>query len=178
MKLTMRRSFLYLFLLMMCLTLLRVAREFLLMVIFSTVPCKDVDNVSVSSDSLGEQLFELVDVLNTGHAQKITDPKLLGEQVNFALKTLKEQNTETDTSDTSDADDTERLGEKIFSLVDELDPLHANDITGMMLEMDPAALHQLLGDHAMLQAAVQKARAALDTRSQTPEEHSNILHTE
>lgn len=34
-KLTMRRSFLYRFLLMMCLTLLRVAREFLLMVIFS-----------------------------------------------------------------------------------------------------------------------------------------------
>ncbi|XP_056288139.1 uncharacterized protein LOC130205053 [Pseudoliparis swirei] len=158
----------------------------------SKVPCKDVDNVS--SDSLGEQLFELVDVYNTGHAQKITgmlleqhkeavlillsDPKLLGEQVNVALKTLKEQNMETDTSDTSDADDTERLGEKIFSLVDELDPLHANDITGMMLEMDPAALHQLLSDHTMLQVAVQKAQAALDTRNQTPEEHSNILRTE
>lgn len=30
----------------------------------------------------------------------------------------------------SDADDAERLGEKIFSLVEELDPLHANYITG------------------------------------------------
>lgn len=45
-----------------------------------------------------------------------------------------------------------------------------------MLEMDPAALHQLLSDHTMLQVAVQKAQAALDTRNQTPEEHSNILH--
>ncbi|XP_075944569.1 uncharacterized protein LOC142946854 [Anarhichas minor] len=150
----------------------------------STVPCKDDDDVSVSSDSLGEQLFELVDVYNTGHSQKITgmlleqhkeailnllsDPKLLEEQVNFALKTLKEQSMEgTDISDASDADDTERLGEKIFSLVEELDPLHANDITGMLLEMDPAALQQLLSDHTMLEVAVQKAQAAMDTQNQT-----------
>lgn len=37
---------------------------------------------------------------------------------------------ETDVSDSSDADDTEKLGERLFSLVEELDPLHANDITG------------------------------------------------
>jgi len=49
------------------------------------------------------------------------------------LLPLFRQNMETDTSDTSDADDTERLGEKIFSLVDELDPLHANDITGDLI---------------------------------------------
>ncbi|XP_035804920.2 uncharacterized protein LOC111569826 isoform X1 [Amphiprion ocellaris] len=70
------------------------------------VTCKDEDDVSVSSDSLGEQLFELVDVYNTGHSQKITgmlleqhkdavlnllsDPKVLEEQVTLALKTLKE----------------------------------------------------------------------------------------
>ncbi|XP_042365719.1 uncharacterized protein LOC121960173 [Plectropomus leopardus] len=146
--------------------------------------CKDEDDVSVSSDSLGEQLFELVDVYNTGHSQKITgmlleqhkevvlnllsDPKLLEEQVNFALKTLKQQDMEeTDVSDTSDADDTERIGEKIFSLVEELDPLHANDITGMLLEMEPAALQQLLSDHGMLELAVQKAQAALDAQNRT-----------
>ncbi|XP_019133924.2 uncharacterized protein LOC104924493 isoform X1 [Larimichthys crocea] len=146
------------------------------------VPCKDEDDVSASSDSLGEQLFELVDVYNTGHSQKITgmlleqhkdavlnllsDPKLLEEQVNCALKTLKEQSVEeTDISDSSDADDTERLGEKLFSLVEELDSLHANDITGMLLEMDRAALQQLLGDRTMLEVAVRKAQAALDTRS-------------
>ncbi|KAM9338211.1 uncharacterized protein ABDE67_017771 [Symphorus nematophorus] len=146
----------------------------------SKVPCKDDDDVSVSSDSLGEQLFELVDVYNTGHSQKITgmlleqhkeavlkllsDPKLLEEQVNFALKTLEEQcMEETDISDSSDADDTDRLGEKLFSLVEELDPLHANDITGMLLEMEPAALQQLLSDHTMLEVAVQKAQVALDT---------------
>lgn len=36
----------------------------------------------------------------------------------------------TDVSDSSDAED--RLGDKIFSLVEELDPLHANDITGRL----------------------------------------------
>ncbi|XP_026209765.1 uncharacterized protein LOC113158230 [Anabas testudineus] len=146
----------------------------------SKITCKDadVDDVSVSSDSLGEQLFELVDVYNTGHSQKITgmlleqhkeavlnllsDPKLLEEQVNLAVKTLKEQHVEdTDVSDSSDADDTERLGEKLFSLVEEMDSLHANDITGMLLEMDPADLQQLLSDHTMLKVAVQKAQSAL-----------------
>lgn len=146
----------------------------------SKVTCKDEDDVSVSSDSLGEQLFELVDVYNTGHSQKITgmlleqhkdavlnllsDPKLLEEQVTIALKTLKEQNMEeTDVSDSSETDDSERLGEKLFSLVEEMDPLHANDITGMLMEMDPSALQQLLSDHTMLEVAVQKAQAALDT---------------
>ncbi|XP_078126790.1 uncharacterized protein LOC144530908 isoform X2 [Sander vitreus] len=150
----------------------------------SKVTCKDEDDVSVSSDSLGEQLFELVNVYNTGHSQKITgmlleqhkeavlnllsDPTLLEEQVNFALKTLKEQNMEEmDICDLSDADDKERLGEKIFSLVEELDPLHANDITGMLLEMDQAALQQLLSDHTVLEVAVQKAQAVLDTQNQT-----------
>ncbi|KAM9306351.1 uncharacterized protein KZ484_026828 isoform 2-T2 [Pholidichthys leucotaenia] len=143
-------------------------------------PSQEEDDVSVSSDFLGEQLFELVDVYNTGHSQKITgmlleqhkdavlkllsDPKLLGEQVTLALKTLKERKVEeTDVSDSSEADDTERLGEKLFSLVEEMEPLHANDITGMLLEMDPTALQQLLTDHKMLAVAVQKAKAALDT---------------
>ncbi|XP_062269514.1 uncharacterized protein LOC133975551 isoform X2 [Platichthys flesus] len=145
----------------------------------SRVSCKEEDNVSASSDSLGEQLFELVDVYNTGHSQKITgmlleqhkeavsnllsDPKLLEEQVHVALETLKEQNEETDFSDVSDADDTEKLGERLFSLVEELDSLHANDITGMLLEMEPAVLRQLLSDHVMLEAAVRKAQSVLDT---------------
>ncbi|XP_076014742.1 uncharacterized protein LOC143007338 isoform X2 [Genypterus blacodes] len=141
---------------------------------------KNEDEVSVSSDSVGEQLFDLVDVYNTGYSQKITgmlleqhkdavlhllsDPKLLEEQVNLALKTLKEQSVEeTDVSDSSDTDDTERLGERLFSLVEQLDVLHANDITGMLLEMDPADLQQMLGDGAMLEAAVRKAQAALKT---------------
>ncbi|KAK5611184.1 hypothetical protein CRENBAI_020443 [Crenichthys baileyi] len=140
------------------------------------------DDVPESSDSLGEQLFELVDVYNTGHSQKITgmlleqhkeavlqllsDPKLLGEHVNLALKTLKERNIEeTDFSDASEADETDRLGEKLFSLVEQMDPLHANDITGMLLEMDSASLQQLLSDHTKLEVAVQKAQAVLDTES-------------
>ena len=33
----------------------------------------------------------------------------------------------------------------------------------MLLEMDPAALKQLLSDRTMLEVAVQKAQSALDT---------------
>ncbi|XP_034047369.1 polyadenylate-binding protein 3 isoform X1 [Thalassophryne amazonica] len=144
----------------------------------SKVVSKDKDDVSVSSDSLGEQLFELVEVYNTGHSQKITgmlleqdkeailnllsDPKLLEEQMNQALKMLQGQNLETHDSD-SDTDETERLGEKIFSLVEKLDPLHAHDITGMLLEMDRAGLQQMLTDNTMLKVAVQKAQATLET---------------
>ncbi|CAF89607.1 unnamed protein product [Tetraodon nigroviridis] len=145
----------------------------------SKAPCEDEDKVSASSDSLGEQLFELVDIHNTGYSQKITgmlleqnkdavlqllsDPKLLEEQVNSALRILKKQIAEeTDVSDSSDAEDKEGLGDKIFSLVEELDPLYANDITGMLLEMDQAALRQLICDRKMLDAAVRKAQAALN----------------
>lgn len=145
----------------------------------SKAPCEDEDEISASSESLGEQLFELVDIYNTGYSQKITgmlleqhkdavlkllsDPKLMEEQVNSALRILKEQSAEeTDMSDSSDAEDRERLGDKIFSLVEELDPLHANDITGMLLEMDHVALQQLIFDRKMLNVAVRKAQAALN----------------
>lgn len=48
------------------------AKPFQLLVFLHSQVCKDEDDVSVSSDSLGEQLFELVDDYNTGHSQKIT----------------------------------------------------------------------------------------------------------
>ncbi|XP_038826270.1 uncharacterized protein LOC120025739 isoform X1 [Salvelinus namaycush] len=141
---------------------------------------KEEDEASASSDSLGEQLFELVDIYNTGHTQKITgmlleqhkeavlhllsEPSLLEEQVNLALKTLQELGVEeTDASDSSDADDTERLEERLFLLVKEMNAVHSNDITGMLLEMDPASLRQMLSDRAMLEEAVQKAQAALES---------------
>lgn len=142
----------------------------------SKIKLNSEDGQSSSSDSLGERLFELVDLYNTGHSQKITgmlleqdkdvvvnllsDQKLLEEQVNQAREALKKQ-TVAAPCDSSDVDDPEELGERLFSLVEQLDPDHANDITGMLLEMDPTALHQLLRDHRMLEAAVQKALSAL-----------------
>ncbi|KAM8871995.1 uncharacterized protein ACB058_004094 isoform 2-T2 [Synchiropus picturatus] len=132
---------------------------------------KDEDDASASSDSIGEQLFELVSVYNTGHSQKITG-MLLEQEKDVILKLLsnpkllQEQNVEeTDVSDSSDADDRETLGEKLFSLVEKLDPLRANDLTGMLLEMDSAALLQLLTDRSMLQAAVEKAQTVLDSQA-------------
>lgn len=51
------------------------------------------------------------------------------------LLPFRQRMEETDISDVSDTDDTERLGDELFSLVEELDPLHANDITGGLILM-------------------------------------------
>lgn len=40
---------------------------------------------------------------------------------------------ENDASDSSDTEDKEQLGDKLFSLVEKLDPLRANDITGEVI---------------------------------------------
>lgn len=147
------------------------------------------DNKSTSSDSLGEQLFELVDLYNTGFSQKITgmlleqhkdvvisllsDQTLLEEQVNQAREALKKQTVATP-GESSDADDTEELGERLYSRVERLNQDHAKDLTGMLLEMDRTALHQLLCDDRMLKIAVQKALSALSnsTNERLQKSHS------
>ncbi|XP_020777564.1 E3 ubiquitin-protein ligase hyd [Boleophthalmus pectinirostris] len=137
------------------------------------------DDLSTSSDSLGEQLFELVELYNTGYSQKITgmlleqqkdvvvsllsNPSLLEEQVNQALETLKKE-TVRGLNDSLDVEDPEEFGERLYSAVQKINQDHANDITGMLLEMDHTALHQLLCDN-MLEAAVQKALSALGINS-------------
>lgn len=148
------------------------------------------DGASVSSDSLGEQLYDLIDLLNTGHTQKITgmlleqkkeevlrllsNQTLLEEQVKIALKTLKEQGEEvTDVSDGSDQEEVENIGEALFSVVQQLDPAHCADITGMLLEMDSGTLQQILANRTMLEVAVKKAKSALESAaSQRPLEMS------
>ena len=47
-----------------------------------------------------------------------------------SLPPVRQNVEETDVSDSSEADDMDRLGEKLFSLVEAMDPLHANDVTG------------------------------------------------
>ncbi|XP_060791675.1 uncharacterized protein LOC132895288 isoform X3 [Neoarius graeffei] len=146
----------------------------------------DVD--SVSSDSLGEQLYELINLYNTGYTQKITgmlleqekklvfqllsDPVLLEEKVNMALKTLqgsscRQNQGENDANDGSDLDELEVVGEKLFALVQDIEPAHCADITGMLLEMDLGTLQQILSDRTMLEVAVQRAKSARENaRSQ------------
>lgn len=43
--------------------------------------------------------------------------------------------------------------------------LKDTDFAGMLLEMNPLALQQLLADHSMLEVAVKKAQSALETES-------------
>ncbi|XP_066502649.1 uncharacterized protein [Hoplias malabaricus] len=140
------------------------------------------DTDSVSSDSLGEQLYDLIDLYQTGHTQKITgmlleqkkeavlqlmsDPVLLEEKVKTALKTLQDGpcKEDTDVSDSSDKDEdeAEATGETLFGLVQNMEPVHCADITGMLLEMDSGTLQQILSDRAKLEVAVQRAKNALE----------------
>ncbi|KAK3524578.1 hypothetical protein QTP70_029888 [Hemibagrus guttatus] len=151
-------------------------------------PLSHADDVdSVSSDSLGEQLYELINLYNTGYTQKITgmlleqekkvvfqllsDPVLLEEKVNMALKTLQDSSCrqsqeEACASDSSDQDEVEVIGEKLFALVRDMEPAHCADITGMLLEMDLGTLHQILSDRNMLEVAVQRAKSARESQTQ------------
>ncbi|XP_036444224.1 uncharacterized protein LOC118820170 [Colossoma macropomum] len=147
-------------------------------------PTKSDDADSVSSDSLGEQLYDLIDLFNTGHTQKITgmlleqrkeavlqllsDPTLLEEKVKTALKILEDMSGcgqsqgETDVSDSLGKDEVEAIGETLFGLVQDIEPAHCADITGMLLEMDSSTLQKILSDRAMLEVAVQRAKNALE----------------
>ncbi|KAK1803305.1 hypothetical protein P4O66_004087 [Electrophorus voltai] len=79
---------------------------FLITIHCSKLASETDDADSVSLDSLGEQLYDLIDLYNTGHTQKITgmlleqkresvrhllsDPALLEERVKMALETLQD----------------------------------------------------------------------------------------
>ncbi|KAL2100040.1 hypothetical protein ACEWY4_004434 [Coilia grayii] len=142
----------------------------------------EVEEASASSDSLGERLYDLIDLHNTGHTQKITgmlleqtkeavlqllsDPELLEKKINIALKTLIEQGEEEANMTDSDGEG-ESIGEKIFHLVEQIDPTHSADITGMLLEMDSESLNQVLRDRSLLEVAVQRAQSALAAHTQT-----------
>ncbi|XP_053503921.1 uncharacterized protein LOC128621930 isoform X1 [Ictalurus furcatus] len=151
-------------------------------------PASQADDVdSVSSDSLGEQLYELINLYNTGHTHKLTgmlleqekkvvlqllsDPVLLEEKVNMALKTLQESSCRQSQRETgaSDRDEEEVIGERLFALVRDLEPDHCADITGMLLEMDLGTLRQILSDRTMLEVAVQRAKSARENALRQPE---------
>ncbi|XP_066569170.1 uncharacterized protein LOC136758571 [Amia ocellicauda] len=154
------------------------------------------DGISASTDSLGDQLYDLVDVYNTCYTEKITgmlleqkkedvrkllsNPSVLEEKVNIALQTLAEQNQmESQTSNSSELDEKERLGEKLFAIVEEMDRMNCADITGMLLEMDLCNLQEILRDRAMLEVAVRRAQSALRSHcSQHPHpETDTAAHT-
>ncbi|XP_072518727.1 uncharacterized protein [Salminus brasiliensis] len=158
----------------------------------SKPPSRADDADSASSDSLGERLHDLVELHNTGQTQKITgmlleqkkeavlqllsDPTLLEEKVQTALKTLQDcgqVRQETDVSDSSDRDEAEEIGETLFRLVQDMEPVHCADVTGMLLEMDPQTLQQIVSDRAMLEVAVQRAKSALEGALSPPQQRKD-----
>lgn len=144
----------------------------------------EVDKASGSSDSLGERLYDLIELHNTGHTHKITgmlleqdkeaivqilsDPELLEKKINIALKTLLEQGEQDANMTESSDSEVESMGEKLFNLVKQIDPTHSADITGMLLEMDSETLSQVLKDRSLLEVAVQRAQSALEAHAHTP----------
>ncbi|XP_076139801.1 uncharacterized protein LOC143122798 isoform X1 [Alosa pseudoharengus] len=146
----------------------------------------EVEEASASSDSLGERLYDLIDLHNTGHTHKITgmlleqnkeailqilsDPELLEKKINIALKTLLDRQGEERTNMTESSDsevESESIGEKLFNLVKQIDPTHSADITGMLLEMDSESLNQVLKDRSLLEVAVKRAQSALEAHTHT-----------
>ncbi|XP_064420732.1 uncharacterized protein LOC102356072 [Latimeria chalumnae] len=143
------------------------------------------DDNSASTDTLGEKLYDLVDVYNTGHSEKITgmllelnkedvkklliDSKWLEEQICIALKTLEKEDVseKQELTGNNPLDVKEQMGEKLFAIVEEIDPENCADITGMLLEMDLSSLQTLIMDKAALEAAVKKAQAAMGQVSKT-----------
>ncbi|XP_067825762.1 uncharacterized protein [Heptranchias perlo] len=148
------------------------------------------DTDSDSTDSLGDQLYDLVDIHNTGHSEKITgmllelgrnevkklvsDSQLLEQKIHIAQEALEQKMPdERKVSNSSDFDDVkEKLGEKIFEQVEKIDPQNCAYITGMLLEIDPSAIQVLLTDRLALHAAVERAQAAL---SQSAAQNSSGL---
>ncbi|XP_041048714.1 uncharacterized protein LOC121280686 isoform X2 [Carcharodon carcharias] len=151
------------------------------------------DTDSDSTDSLGDKLYDLVDIHNTGHSEKITgmllemgrnevkklvsDLQLLEQKIQIAQDALEQKMpNERKMSNNSDFDDVkEKLGEKIFEQVEKIDPQNCAYITGMLLELDPSAIQMLLTDRLALQTAVEKAQAAL---SQSAPQNSDLLNNE
>lgn len=59
--------------------------------------------------------------------------------------------------------DKELLGERLYPLVEKIDQPNASKITGMLLEMEIEAIHNILRDPAQLNRWIQEAHKALDT---------------
>ncbi|XP_072908613.1 uncharacterized protein [Hemitrygon akajei] len=153
---------------------------------------------SDSTDSLGDQLYDLVDIHNTGHSEKITgmllelgraevkklvsDPQLLEQRIHIAEKALEQELPhETKVSDLDLDDAKEKLGEKIFEQVEKIDPQNCAYITGMLLELDLSAIQTLLTDSLALKGAVERAKSALPQRcsdSELNDEEGSDLDSE
>uniref|UniRef100_V9KYV4 PABC domain-containing protein n=1 Tax=Callorhinchus milii TaxID=7868 RepID=V9KYV4_CALMI len=134
---------------------------------------------SDSTDSLGDQLYDLVDIHNTGHSEKITgmllelgreevkrlvcDEQLLKQQIDIAWRAVEQVLPDNGpTSEYSEfVDMKESLGEKIFVEVEKIDRQNCANITGMLLEMKASTVQQLLTDRLALQTAVEQAQTAL-----------------
>ncbi|XP_067825763.1 uncharacterized protein [Heptranchias perlo] len=137
------------------------------------------DTDSDSTDSLGDQLYDLVDIHNTGHSEKITgmllelgrnevkklvsDSQLLEQKIHIAQEALEQKMPdERKVSNSSDFDDVkEKLGEKIFEQVEKIDPQNCAYITGMLLEMPCNSLAELLKSPEQLNEKIQIAALAL-----------------
>lgn len=134
---------------------------------------------------IGEELYDLVCSFSVEHADKITgmllemdledlkiivkDNVALEEKVTLALEALNNQikESEVTTSVPEKKSDKTLIGEKLYHLICEWYPDHADKITGMLLELDVKTLDKLLEDpEALKDKASLAANALYKTNSQ------------
>ncbi|XP_043914646.1 uncharacterized protein LOC122790988 [Protopterus annectens] len=154
---------------------------------------KELQKTEVQCDSmetLGEELYDLVDVYKTGHSEKITgmllelgkeqvkqllvDPHQLERCIHTALKTLQQAEApeKQKTLNLDSKNIKEKLAEKLFTEVENIDANNSATITGMLLEMESSFLHTIINDKKAIEDAVTRAQAAL-TESPVPQQSSS-----
>ncbi|XP_033642991.1 uncharacterized protein LOC117303049 [Asterias rubens] len=140
----------------------------------------DSDNVQNTTDLLGEHLYAKVEELCPQNAEHVTgilleaghqevtrmlqEDALLRRRVKGAQRVIHEESSASPPEGyfpVLDENEKDNLGEKLFFKVQELDAQHCAKVTGMLLELDPDSIRNLLSSPQELNQAVQKATATL-----------------
>uniref|UniRef100_UPI00358F993B E3 ubiquitin-protein ligase UBR5-like isoform X2 n=1 Tax=Myxine glutinosa TaxID=7769 RepID=UPI00358F993B len=128
-----------------------------------------------AAEELGEALYERITAKGGDNVPQLTgmllelgegevrrmlrEPSWLDRRLDQATAAL--QNADDPDSSTEPAPCCDSVGEKLYVLVEDMEPQAAPYITGMLLELDPPALQAVLADPTSRREAVQKAKEAL-----------------
>ncbi|XP_022111465.1 embryonic polyadenylate-binding protein B-like isoform X2 [Acanthaster planci] len=141
----------------------------------------DYDHLPNAKQILGEHLYAKVEELHPQQAARLTgvlleagnqevmrmlrDKDLLKRRVKGAKRVIDEDFAK---GIPHPAFDMESLGERLYDKVQELGSQHCAKVTGMLLELNPDIINNLLTSRSELHKAVQKATATL--LNEQPEE--------
>ncbi|VDI12501.1 Hypothetical predicted protein [Mytilus galloprovincialis] len=124
---------------------------------------KDVSDRSLPTDE--ELLFDSVQSLDREHCSKITGMilELGNENIKVLLQDKEKLQLAVDKARLAiDSSEREFLGEMLYQKIKTVYPEHVEKITGMLMEMEPDKLKELLQDEHLLQQCIDKAYVALN----------------